>query len=66
MITSFLVPRFEHADNSKLARALLWLAVTLSISIVVFGFATSFALAAGAYLVARLARRLTEPLYPPG
>ena len=63
VITSFLVPRFEHADNSKLARALLWLAVTLSISIVVFGFATSFALAAGAYLVARLARRLTEPLY---
>jgi MFS transporter, DHA3 family, tetracycline resistance protein len=63
VITSFLVPRFEHADNAKLARALLWLTAMLSISVVVFGFATSFALAAGAYLVARLARRLSDPLY---
>ena len=63
VITSFLVPRFEHADNSKLARALLWLTALLSVSVVVFGFATSFALAAGAYLVARLARRLSDPLY---
>jgi MFS transporter, DHA3 family, tetracycline resistance protein len=63
VITSFLVPRFEHADNAKLARALLWLTATLSVSVVMFGFATSFALAAGAYLVARLARRLADPLY---
>jgi DHA3 family tetracycline resistance protein-like MFS transporter len=63
VITSFLVPRFEHADNAKLARALLWLTAILSVSVVVFGFATSFALAAGAYLVARLARRLSDPLY---
>jgi MFS family permease len=62
-ITSLLVPRFEFADNPKLARALLVLTVTLSFSVVVFGAATSFALAAAAYLVARLVRRLTEPLY---
>ena len=63
VITSFLVPRFEHADNSKLARMLLWLTVVLSVSVVIFGLATSFAVAAVAYLVARLARRLKEPLY---
>jgi MFS transporter, DHA3 family, tetracycline resistance protein len=62
-ITSLLVPRFEFADNPKLARALLVLTVTLSFSVVVFGVATSFAVAAAAYLVARLVRRLTEPLY---
>jgi MFS transporter, DHA3 family, tetracycline resistance protein len=63
VITSFLVPRFEYADNSKLARTLLWLTVVLSISVVIFGLATSFAVAAVAYLVARLARRLKDPLY---
>jgi DHA3 family tetracycline resistance protein-like MFS transporter len=63
VITSFLVPRFEHADNAKLANALLWLTVLLSVSVVIFGMATSFVLAAVAYLVARLARRLTDPLY---
>jgi hypothetical protein len=30
---------------------------------IVFGLATGFAVAAGAYLVARLARRINEPLY---
>jgi MFS transporter, DHA3 family, tetracycline resistance protein len=63
VITSFLVPRFEHADNRKLAAALLWLTVALTISIVVFGLATSFVFASVAYLVARLLRRLKEPLY---
>jgi hypothetical protein len=63
VITSFLVPRFEHADNAKLASALLWLTVALSVSVVVFGLATSFALASVAYLLARLVRRLKEPLY---
>jgi MFS transporter, DHA3 family, tetracycline resistance protein len=63
VITSFLVPRFEYADDSKLARTLLWLTVVLSISVVIFGLATSFAVAAVAYLVARLARRLKDPLY---
>jgi MFS transporter, DHA3 family, tetracycline resistance protein len=63
VITSFLVPRFEYADNAKLAAALLSLTAALSISVVVFGFATSFVLASVAYLVARLLRRLTEPLY---
>jgi MFS transporter, DHA3 family, tetracycline resistance protein len=63
VITSFLVPRFEYADNVKLAAALLSLTAALSISVVVFGFATSFVLASVAYLVARLLRRLTEPLY---
>jgi MFS transporter, DHA3 family, tetracycline resistance protein len=63
VITSFLVPRFEHADNSKLARTLLSLTVVLSVSVVIFGLAASFAVAAVAYLVARLARRLKEPLY---
>jgi MFS transporter, DHA3 family, tetracycline resistance protein len=63
VITSFLVPRFEHADNRKLAGALLWLTIGLSVSVVVFGLATSFALASVAYLLARLARRLKDPLY---
>jgi MFS transporter, DHA3 family, tetracycline resistance protein len=63
VITSFLVPRFEYADNSKLARALLSLTVVLSASVVVFGLAASFAVAAVAYLVARLVRRLKDPLY---
>jgi MFS family permease len=63
VITSFLVPRFEYADNSKLARTLLGLTVVLSVSVVIFGLAASFAVAAVAYLVARLARRLKEPLY---
>ncbi|MDQ3777813.1 MAG: MFS transporter [Actinomycetota bacterium] len=63
VITSFLVPRFEHADNQKLATTLLWLTVVLSIAVVIFGLATSFVLAAIAYLVARLARRLKDPLY---
>ncbi|HEU6445355.1 MAG TPA: MFS transporter [Gaiellaceae bacterium] len=62
VITSFLVPRFEHADNRKLAGALLWLSVLLSLSVIVFGLATSFALAAVAYLLARLLRRLKDPL----
>jgi MFS transporter, DHA3 family, tetracycline resistance protein len=63
VITSFLVPRFEHADNKKLARALLWLTIALTISVVIFGLATSFVLASVAYLVARLVRRLKDPLY---
>jgi MFS family permease len=63
VITSFLVPRFEYADNSKLARSLLFLSVVLSFSVIVFGLATSFAVAAAAYLVARLVRRLKDPLY---
>jgi MFS transporter, DHA3 family, tetracycline resistance protein len=63
VVTSFLVPRFEYADNAKLARALLWLTVVLSLSVVAFGLATSFVLAAVAYLIARLVRRLKDPLY---
>jgi hypothetical protein len=63
VITSFLVPRFEYADNSKLAKTLLGLTIVLSISVVIFGLAASFAVAAVAYLVARLARRLKDPLY---
>jgi MFS transporter, DHA3 family, tetracycline resistance protein len=63
VVTSFLVPRFEHANNEKLAKALLWLTVAVSLSVVAFGLATSFVLAAVAYLVARLLRRLNEPLY---
>jgi MFS family permease len=61
-ITSVLVPRFEHADNEKLAKALLWLTVAVSLSVVAFGLATSFVLASIAYLVARLVRRLKDPL----
>jgi DHA3 family tetracycline resistance protein-like MFS transporter len=63
VITSFLVPRFEYADNAKLAGALLWLTVALSVSVVIFGLATSFVLASAAYLLARLVRRLKDPLY---
>jgi MFS transporter, DHA3 family, tetracycline resistance protein len=63
VVTSFLVPRFEHADNAKLARALLWLTIVLSGSVIVFGLAASFVVASIAYLVARLVRRLKDPLY---
>jgi MFS transporter, DHA3 family, tetracycline resistance protein len=63
VITSFLVPRFEYADNSRLAKALLGLTILLSVSVVIFGLATSFVVAAIAYLVARLVRRLKDPLY---
>jgi MFS family permease len=63
VITSFLVRRFEYADNSKLARTLLGLTIVLSVSVVIFGLAASFAVAAVTYLVARLARRLKDPLY---
>jgi MFS transporter, DHA3 family, tetracycline resistance protein len=63
VVTSFLVPRFEHADNAKLARALLGLTIVLSGSVIVFGLTASFVVASIAYLVARLVRRLKDPLY---
>ena len=63
VITSLLVPRFEHADNAALARALMLLTAVVSASVIVFGVATGFAVALGAYMLARLARRITEPLY---
>jgi DHA3 family tetracycline resistance protein-like MFS transporter len=63
VVTSFLVPRFEHADNAKLARSLLGLTIVLSASVIIFGLAASFVVAAIAYLVARLVRRLKDPLY---
>jgi MFS family permease len=63
VVSSFLIPRFEYADNSMLARSLLFLTVVLSVSVVIFGLATSFVVAAIAYLVARLVRRLKDPLY---
>ena len=31
VITSFLIPRFEHADNAALARALLLLTAVVSV-----------------------------------
>jgi DHA3 family tetracycline resistance protein-like MFS transporter len=62
-ITSMLLPRLAHAGDGELAAALLTLTAVLSLGMVVFGLAAGFALAAGAYLVARLARRLNEPLY---
>ena len=63
VITSFLVPRFGDASDSQLAGALLVITGVLSAAMIVFGLAGGFALAAGAYLLARLARRITEPLY---
>jgi MFS transporter, DHA3 family, tetracycline resistance protein len=63
VITSFLIPRFEHADNAALARALMLLTAVAAASVVVFGFATGFAVALAAYMVARLARRIIDPLY---
>jgi MFS transporter, DHA3 family, tetracycline resistance protein len=63
VITSLLIPRFEHADNASLARALMLLTAIVSASVVVFGVATGFAVALVAYMLARLARRITEPLY---
>jgi DHA3 family tetracycline resistance protein-like MFS transporter len=63
VITSFLIPRFEHADNPALARALMLLTAVVSGSVIVFGVATGFAVALVAYMLARLARRITDPLY---
>jgi DHA3 family tetracycline resistance protein-like MFS transporter len=63
VITSLLIPRFEHADNSALARALMLLTAVVSASVIVFGVAMGFAIALAAYMVARLARRITEPLW---
>ena len=63
VITSFLIPRFEHADNAALARALMLLTAIVAVAVVVFGLATGFAVALAAYMVARLARRITDPLY---
>jgi MFS transporter, DHA3 family, tetracycline resistance protein len=63
VITSLLIPRFEHADNAALARALMSLTALVSAGVIVFGLATGFALALTAYMLARLARRITEPLY---
>ena len=63
VITSLLIPRFEHADNAALARALMLLTAVVSASVIVFGVATGFAVALAAYMLARLARRITEPLY---
>jgi DHA3 family tetracycline resistance protein-like MFS transporter len=63
VITSLLIPRFEHAANAAIARTLMLLTAVVSVSVIVFGLATGFALALGAYMVARLARRITEPLY---
>jgi MFS transporter, DHA3 family, tetracycline resistance protein len=63
VITSALLPRFAHAGDGQLTAALLALTAILSVAMVVFGLAAGFALAAGAYLVARLARRITDPLY---
>jgi MFS family permease len=63
VVTSLLVPRFSHAGDRELAAGLLSLTAILSVAMVVFGLAAGFAVAAGAYLIARLARRITEPLY---
>jgi MFS transporter, DHA3 family, tetracycline resistance protein len=63
VITSLLIPRFEHAGNAVLARALMVLTALVAASVIVFGLATGFALALTAYMLARLARRITEPLY---
>jgi MFS transporter, DHA3 family, tetracycline resistance protein len=63
VITSFLVPRFGHASDGQLAGALLVITGVLSAAMIVFGLAGGFALAAGAYLLARLARRIIDPLY---
>jgi MFS transporter, DHA3 family, tetracycline resistance protein len=63
VITSFLIPRFEHATNQALARTLMLLTAVVAASVIVFGVATGFALALVAYMVARLARRITHPLY---
>ena len=63
LVTSLLVPRFEHTDDSLLARSLLVLTVVLSTAVVVFGLAGAFALALVAYMVVRLARRIIDPLF---
>jgi DHA3 family tetracycline resistance protein-like MFS transporter len=63
VITSFLIPRFEHADNARLARTLMLLTAAVSASVIVFGLAMGFAVALAAYMVARLARRITDPLW---
>jgi DHA3 family tetracycline resistance protein-like MFS transporter len=63
VVTSLLVPRFEHASDDLLARSLLALTAVLSIAVVAFAVAGIFAIAVVAYMVARLARRITDPLF---
>jgi DHA3 family tetracycline resistance protein-like MFS transporter len=63
VVTSLLMPRLAQAANRELAAALLVVTAILSVAMMVFGLATGFALAAAAYLVARLSRRIVEPLY---
>lgn len=63
VVTSLLMPRLADADNRTLAAALLVVTAILSVAMIFFGLAAGFAFAAGAYLVARLARRIDEPLY---
>jgi DHA3 family tetracycline resistance protein-like MFS transporter len=63
VVTSILVPRFEHATDALLARSLLALTALLSLSVVVFALAGVFALALAAYMVVRLARRIIDPLF---
>ena len=63
VVTSLLVPRFEHAGDAVLARSLLVLTAVLSTSVVIFGLAGGLAVGLVAYMVARLARRITDPLF---
>ncbi|MEX1072671.1 MAG: MFS transporter [Chloroflexota bacterium] len=54
--------RVDTDSHIATARALLWMQVVLIAAVIGFGAAVSFEMAAIAYLVARVVRRMTEPI----
>ena len=61
--STLLITRFETASSPVLARSLLWLTTVLTVALVAFGLAHSFALAVCTLLVAQGARSLLSPIY---
>jgi DHA3 family tetracycline resistance protein-like MFS transporter len=57
-----MMKRFEHAEASRLVRALLCLTSVMMVGQLAFGLAGGIALAYGSLVVYRLARTLTYPL----
>jgi MFS transporter, DHA3 family, tetracycline resistance protein len=57
-----LMKRFERADSSRLVQVLVGLMALMMVGQIVFGLAGGIALAYGALVVYRVARRLTYPL----
>ncbi len=61
--TEIVKRRVDAASHTDVARALLWMTAGMVASLVVFGLAGSFAVAAVAFLVFALLRRTQNPYY---